>query len=134
MGFEVLALLLVKVTDAYLRPGEALSIKAQDVIAVLPQPGEKLAFVSLRLATFEDSQPTRTGDYNDSVIFNAAGRGRIGELLLKLAQTFAPDQKVFQISALAAWKIVLCQCRHSGPCQGCIAKLRDLTDIQKRGR
>ena len=39
MGFEVLALLLVKVTDAYLRPGEALSIKAQDVIAVLPQPG-----------------------------------------------------------------------------------------------
>ena len=87
MGFEVLALLLVKVTDAYLRPGEALSMKAQDVIAVHPQPGGGLAFVSLRLATFEDSQPTRTGDYNDSVIFNAAGRGRIGELLLKLAQT-----------------------------------------------
>ena len=90
--------------------------------------------MSLRLANFEDRQPTRTGDYNDSVIFNAAGRGRIGELLLKLAQTFAPDQKVFQISALAAWKIVLCQCRHLGPGQGCIAKLRDLTEFQKRGR
>ncbi len=134
MGFEVLALLLVKVTDAYLRPGEALSIKAQDVIAVHPQPGGELAFVSLRLATFEDSQPSRTGDCNDSVIFNAAGRGRIGELLLKLAQTFAPDQKVVQISALVAWKIVLSQCRHSGPGHGCIAKLRDLTEIQKRGR
>ena len=149
MGFEMLALFLVTATDAYLRPGEALSIKAQDVIAGHPQLGGEFAFVSLLLAPFEDRQPTETGDYNDSVIFNTGGREWIGELLLKHAQTFAPDQKIFQISAhelrrqltevtqnlkLEAWKIVLYQCRHSGPSQDCIAKLRDLTEIQKRGR
>ena len=134
MGFELLALFLVMATDAYLRPGEALSIKAQDVIAGHPQLEGGFAFVNLLLAPFEDRQPAKTGDYNDSVIFNTRGREWIGELLLKHAQTFKPDQKIFQVSALVAWKIVLYQCRHSRPGQGCIAKLRDLTEIQKRGR
>ena len=70
----MLALFLVTATDAYLRPGEALSIKAQDVIAGHPQLGGEFAFVSLLLAPFEDRQPTKTGDYNDSVIFNTGGR------------------------------------------------------------
>ena len=148
MGHPQAALASVLAADAYLRPGELLYLSTDDLSK--PEPRFSSAFHALALVLFpkERGRPSKTHQFDDSVLLDSKGREWINRLLLDLAAgrpglplfdlTYKEWLSLFQAAArllgLADWMLSLYVLRHTGPSHDYLEKFRTLDDIQRRGR
>ena len=84
-GDVVAALGVMLAANTYLRPGELLHLCSIDVIPPRPQIGEEFRHVSLLLSPAEVGKPTKTHQFNDSVLMDSVGREWLGKAVLLLA-------------------------------------------------
>jgi hypothetical protein len=143
------ALAIMVAADGYLRPCDLMGIRKQDVIKAHPQMGPQFRYVSVLLAPFSRGIPTKTHEFNDSVVFNSKGREWIGHLLANAASHCKADEQVFDFTmvhwsaamkkaarllCISHWEVVPYLLRHSGPSEDYLSGTRSLLDIQRRGR
>jgi hypothetical protein len=143
------ALAIMVTADGYLRPCDLMGLRKQDVIQAHPQMGSQFRHVSVLLAPFSRGIPTKTHEYNDSVVFNSQGREWIGHLLYKASLKCQTDEPVFDFTmvhwnavmkkaarllVITHWEVVPYLLRHSGPSEDYLSGTRSLLDIQRRGR
>jgi hypothetical protein len=114
-----------------------------------PQMEQQFRCVSILLAPFSRGIPTKTHEFNDSVVFNSQGREWIGHLLASAASHCKVDEMVFNFTMgqwnavmkkaarllfISHWEVVPYLLRHSGPSEDYLSGTRSLLDIQRRGR
>jgi hypothetical protein len=149
MKESAVALAIMVAGDGYLRPCDLMGIRKQDVIKAHPQMGQQFRYVSVLLAPFSRGIPTKTHEFNDSVVFNSQGWEWIGHLLASAASHCKVDEPVFDFTMvhwnavmkkaarllfISHWEVVPYLLRHSGPSEDYLSGTRTLLDIQRRGR
>ncbi|CAK0897361.1 unnamed protein product, partial [Prorocentrum cordatum] len=135
--------------DAYLRPGELLTLRADHVVPAQPHAGGDYCFTSLVLRPEEELQSTRTRGFNDSILLDSPARSFLGPLLEQVAFQSQPMELLFPWSGAAfnamfkeaaalvgleSWELTPCILRHSGPSHDRLTKARSLEAIKRRGR
>ncbi|CAK0852610.1 unnamed protein product, partial [Prorocentrum cordatum] len=143
------ALGVVLAADAYLRPGELLSLRTHHVAPAQPHAGGDCCFTSLALRPEEESVATKTKGFNDSILLDSPSRSHLGPLVERLAISPPPMQLLFPWSGpaynatfkeaaplvgLASWELTPYILRHSGPSHDWLTKTRTLEAIKRRGR
>ena len=143
------ALGVVLAADAYLRPGELLTLKAAHVVPAQPRAGGDYRFTSLVLRPEEELQATKTKGFNDSILLDSPSRSFLGPLLEQAARQAKPTERLFPWSGaafnamfketaarvgLADWELTPYILRHSGPSHDWLTKARGLEAIKRRGR
>lgn len=133
--------------SGYLRPGELMRLRPQDLIE--PQNRGEFAHWAIRLAPLEVGRPTKTLEYDAGVmmdreehlefydkVFRKLKSSREGQVSLwgfkgmDLVKAFAAAQDVMGLHP----KYHLYTMRHSGPSHDRAANVRSLLEVQKRGR
>ncbi|CAK0801682.1 unnamed protein product [Prorocentrum cordatum] len=124
------ALGVVLAADAYLRPGELLTLRADHVVP-------------------EELQSTKTRGFNDSILLDSPARSFLGPLLEQVAFQSQPMELLFPWSGAAfdamfkeaaalvgleSWELTPYILRHSGPSHDWLTKARSLEAIKRRGR
>ena len=141
--FGVMAGLWVATTyGVYGRPSETLALRGEDLIP--PIGGGR--FWSVLLRSQELEVPTKTGEYDDTVVWDVKGlefmeavfgrlrnEKKLGKIwtwdyltLLSMVKSCAVD---LQVEGLVPYSL-----RHSAASHDALHKLRSLQEIQKRGR
>ncbi|CAK0818925.1 unnamed protein product, partial [Prorocentrum cordatum] len=144
------ALAVVLAADAYLRPGELLSVRANHVVPAQSAAGGDYRFASPVLRPEEELQPTKTRGFNDSILPDSVSRPYLGALVERLAKQkgfsaellfpwpAAAFTAMFKRAAadvgLEAWELTPCILRHAGPSHDWLTKARSLGGIKRRGR
>ncbi|CAK0855216.1 unnamed protein product, partial [Prorocentrum cordatum] len=144
------ALAVVLAADAYLRPGELLSLRASHVVPAQATAGGGYRFASLVLRPEEELQPTKTRGFNDSTLLDSVSRPYLGVLVERLAKqkgfsaellfprSAAAFTAMFKRAAadvgLEAWELTPYILRHAGPSHDWLTKARSLGGIKRRGR
>ena len=144
------ALAVVLAADAYLRPGELLSLQANHVVPGQHLTGGDYRFTSLVLRPEEEMVPTKTKGFNDSILLDSEARPYLGPLVARLARqknfkavrlfpwSGAAFTAIFKSAAdevgLGAWNLTPYILRHAGPSHDWLTKARSLDAIKRRGR
>ena len=141
-GQTAMAVYLLLLVTCYLRPGELLKARPQD----LHPPAQGIVGAwSLLLAPEERKVPTKTGIFSDSVLIDA-GRARFLDPMLEALsqQVVGGAMWAFDSSAVRAEMLAVSrelqidvtpyQARHSGPSIDMALQTRTLEAVQKRGR
>ena len=81
MNFREEALAVVLAFDAYLRPGELLALTSQDVVPARPAFGKGYARTALLLCPAERGRPSKTFQFDDSVMLDSPDRLWLGPLI-----------------------------------------------------
>ena len=134
--------------DLYLRPSELLHLHRKDV---LNPRQSKASFWGVVIGSQEGLSPTKTGTWDDCVLADTPSRLELScifKYLLKQAQN--PDDRLFPGLTLAAYEQALRVAtshlglaalrltphvlRHSGPSHDLFHNIRDLPQVQQRGR
>ena len=141
------ALAVLTQFDTYMRPGELLSIPAQDFLT--PRGfvvGEKYGFL---IHPMLGATPGKTGEYDESVLLDEKSLDWLGPQLAILKSgkqahetlfSFGPLEyhKVFSQAAdqlgLSAHHLVPYSLRHAGPSVDALSGRRSLAEIKARGR
>ena len=149
LGQRRAALGVVLAADAYLRPGELLTLRADHVVPAQPQAGGDYRFTSLVLRPEEELQATKTRGFNDSILLDSPSRSFLGPLLEQIASQSQPKELLFPWSGAAfnamfkeaaalvgleSWELTPYILRHSGPSHDWLTKARGLEAIKRRGR
>ncbi|CAK0849207.1 unnamed protein product, partial [Prorocentrum cordatum] len=80
------ALAVVLAADAYLRPGELLSLQANRVVPAQSEAGSDYRFASLEPKPEEELLPTKTKGFNDSILLDGTSKRDLGVLVKRLAR------------------------------------------------
>ena len=149
MGHYLSAAAILVQGDSYLRPSEVFEITQRHIIPPLASRGRGIWGVIVGLD--EDGKPTKTGDFDDCVLFNTVSRSDVNLIISGLYHS-ASDPTDCLFSPLshgqytqhiheAARRLKLSHLhltphviRHSGPSHDAYYELRDLKQIQVRGR
>ncbi|CAK0819174.1 unnamed protein product, partial [Prorocentrum cordatum] len=149
LGQRRAALGVVLEADAYLRPGELLTLRADHVVPAQPHAGGGYCFTSLVLRPEEELQSTKTRGFNDSILLDSPARSFLGPLLEQVAFQSQPMELLFPWSGAAfnamfkeaaalvgleSWELTPYILRHSGPSHDWLTKARSLEAIKRRGR
>jgi integrase len=149
MGEWCAALAVVLAADAYLRPGEVLSLTTLHVVRPRLALGGGHRFASLSLFPAGEGTASKVGVFNDSVVLDSTNREWLTDILLrrcnelKRGQSLFPYtypqflrlfQKAADTAGLSAWQVSPHILRHSGPSHDHLNGLRSLADIKRRGR
>ncbi|CAE8638853.1 unnamed protein product, partial [Polarella glacialis] len=137
--------------DGYFRPSEVLNLTVKQVMPPARKAGRAYAKAwGIVLAPAEDQKPTKTGQFDDSVLIGDIQHEWLGPLLELLTKNKAPEEKLFPSLSLASYErlfrdamqkrynkfihVTPHSVRHSGPSNDKFHKRRSLLQIQKRGR
>ncbi|CAE7845041.1 ANK1 [Symbiodinium microadriaticum] len=138
------ALLVLIMFSAYLRPGEALSLFANDVVF----PTKTVRSFAINLHPQDRMESSKTGLSDESVLIDSTVLPQLGPMLGRLARR-RRGATLFDIdyaTLLTAWHqallhiglaknfAVLYQLRHSGPSHDRLHQLRTALEIKMRGR
>ncbi|CAK9056858.1 unnamed protein product [Durusdinium trenchii] len=137
-------LLVLLMFDAYLRPGEAISLHRSDLV----EPTVQHPVFCLNLNPSERGASSKTGLSDETIVLDGRETPWMGLLLRRHLESHKA-QKLFPIEyrqlkdawqkalvglQLSSKHCVLYQLRHSGPSHDRMTKARSLGDIKKRGR
>ncbi|CAE8612690.1 unnamed protein product, partial [Polarella glacialis] len=137
--------------DGYFRPSEVLNLTVKQVMPPARKAGRAYAKAwGIVLAPAEDEKPTKTGQFDDSVLIGDIQHEWLGPLLELLIKNKTPEDKLFPSLSLASYErlfrdamqkrynkcihVTPHSVRHSGPSNDKFHKRRSLLQIQKRGR
>ena len=138
------ALALAVMFTCYLRPGEALNLREEDLV----RPYGGLKTHSLNLHPQDRQEESKVGVHDETLLLDSSVVPGLGAMLTKLL-TGAPHSSLFQLQAedlrnlwqnaltslgLGPQYAVLYQIRHSGPSHDRLYNLRDLASVKRRGR
>jgi len=141
-----MALATVLDLDAYLRPGELLSLRKSNLIPPQEMLGRSGRYWSLLMHQV-DQKLSKIGVYDDSILLDSEHRQWMSLDLKKLYDRTAPGGLLFTFT-MSQWsnafqaalkelglpKTVLYSLRHAGPTADVLAGRRDLVTVKKRGR
>ncbi|CAK9091846.1 Putative surface protein bspA-like (TvBspA-like-625) [Durusdinium trenchii] len=137
-------LLVLLMFDAYLRPGEAISLHRSDLV----EPTVQHPVFCLNLNPSERGASSKMGLSDETIVLDGRETPWMGLLLRRHLESHKA-QKLFPIEyrqlkdawqkalvglQLSSKHCVLYQLRHSGPSHDRMTKARSLVDIKKRGR
>ncbi|CAE8674891.1 unnamed protein product [Polarella glacialis] len=137
--------------DGYFRPSEVLNLTVKQVMPPARKAGRAYAKAwGIVLAPAEDEKPTKTGQFDDSVLIGDIQHEWLGPILALLIKNKTPEDKLFPSLSLASYERLFRDAmqkrynkcihvtphavRHSGPSNDKFHKRRSLLQIQKRGR
>ena len=129
---------------AYLRPGEALGLRVEDL--VMPSPLHSRH--TLNLHPQERQESSKMGVSDESIILDSTVIPNLGQLLemflcshgqkpllgLEYSELRGHWESALSLVGLPRNHAVLYQLRHSGPSHDRLHKLRSLSEVKKRGR
>ena len=72
--------------DAYLRPGELLSLVGRSAIAARPELGEAYRHVTIHLFPREGGVASKTHAFDNSVLLNSVGKEWLADAILRWAR------------------------------------------------
>ncbi|CAK0878107.1 unnamed protein product, partial [Prorocentrum cordatum] len=144
MNLVSMALAVMLLFSAYLRPIELLSLQVTDVLA--PTKGSPCYAIHLRRA--ERGQPSKVGLYDETLLLDSSAPPFLGYLLdahrgaAAGPALFDFENRSFNESfktaartaGLAALKPDLYQLRHGGPSHDILNRLRSKAEVKDRGR
>jgi hypothetical protein len=148
-GRRDLGLLTLLAMDAYLRPGEAVGLRVRSLIPAAPHLGYPYNITALLLAPRVGGVPTKTRDFDESVLLDSPHRRWMNGELERLAARKPPEallfdtdmkewDKAFRSAALQAGLSVLRPClymlRHTGSSSDALNARRTELGIKSRGR
>lgn len=147
-GFRTMALMTLVAFDLYLRPGEALTLRAKNILPPVRVAGAQFKQMTIVVRDFESGQPDKVGVYDNALRLDNAKTTWMGSHLLSLAkQQNGPEDMIFSFSmeeyrkqfALAGKELGIdqlhpYQLRHGGASQDLSAGLRDHNGVKMRGR
>ena len=142
-GRAVLALALLLMYSAYLRPSELLKVRACDLVGSQGRP----QVWALSLHPEERGETSKVNVLNECLLLDSAYLPSLGEAL-NLIRSPAPQDAFFPIDyrelsllfrdyqsrAGLPGSYVLYQLRHGGPSNDRLLSLRDLASVKQRGR
>ena len=145
-----LGLLTLLAMDAYLRSGEAFNLPVMSVVAAAPEYGTGYEHTALLLAPHVLGNPTKTKEFNESVLLDTQSRPWLGPFVEALAAkrpqeepqlvrtTYHVWERAFQAAASKAGVSilhpVLYLLRHTGASSDILKRRRRLDVVKKRGR
>ena len=148
-GYTMCAAAIIIQGDAYLRPGELFDLTHKHLVH---PSGSRLRNIwGVVIGLLELGRPTKAGEYDDVVIFNTAGRIDVNAVVRRLASRkladgtclFSPltfdkygKQLAESAQAVGLGHLHLTpHClRHSGASHDAYHHIRDIHEIQTRGR
>ena len=144
----LMALAAILAADAYLRPGELLWLNDDDVVPGHAGRGKRFDVVALRMFPEERGRPSKTMQFQDSVLLDSPHRRWLSGLVLQLSRgrqglqlfdfKYPAWLKEFKAAAselgLDELDPVLHLLRRTGPSDDYLGRRRSLEDIQRRGR
>lgn len=147
-GLKDMALMVIVAFDLYLRPGEALNLRARNVIAPVRAAGEQYKLVTVVVRDFETGVPDKVGVFDNSLKIDNPRTMWIGELLLQKAKEVNdPDAMIFNFTmenlrkefatagkGLGVDQLHPYQLRHGGASEDLSSGFRDHNSVKARGR
>lgn len=135
--------------DSYMRPGELFEITKNHIIS--PTGSRVKGTWGVVIGLLELGKPTKAGEYDDVVIFNTSGRSDVNDVLRALSRRRLDSSScVFAPLTLEQYGKQITECakvagldhlqltphclRHSGASHDAYHKIRDVHEIQSRGR
>ena len=85
---------------AFFRPGEPFRLLAKHVCPPIAGAGRAHQFWSLTLHAFEEGTPSKTSEYDESVLLDMEYSSFLGPLLGRLAATRPPGAPLFSMSQM----------------------------------
>ena len=145
-GSERLALMVMVMFAAYLRPSEAAGLQPRHLVA--PLPGTRYHCWSLVIHPFEEGRGSKTNEHDEAIVLSAEYLRFLDGPLARLKHASAPGplfgvtqleaSRRFSLAARGAGLEVLepefYQLRHSGPSFEMLTGMRSLQEIKLRGR
>ena len=144
------AVFVMMAAGTYWRPIEGLALRAKHLIPPMPEAGPGFQRWSVILNAFagENSRPSKTGEYDETLVLDVGPCSLLGGALARLRQGLGPEDRLFPFdhrhmaqlfqrttSALGVpFHCVLYMLRHSGASDDFLTKRRTLEEIKKRGR
>ena len=146
-GRSDLALLTVLVLDTYLRPGEGAALTTDSVVEPAMTLGPDYRFASLLVHPHAIGRPSKTVQFDESLILNTKSRPWLGALVVAQKRRRGPGRLLVE-TTLLEWSRMFKACahtlgveeaplhvlRHSGASEDHLRGLRPLDEIRKRGR
>ena len=144
-GLRPLALLVLTAMTAYLRPGEVMSLRAEDILPPSQGRAALLREWSVFLRPEERGEPTKTGTFDETIYLDHPPG--LGPALGAYKNQYTPSMTLFPfqpslvatvwraaVEAAGAPGSVLYQLRHAGASGDLLALRRSMLVIQSRGR
>ncbi|CAK0885022.1 unnamed protein product [Prorocentrum cordatum] len=147
-GFHEEVLALALMFSCYLRPSELLTVVEGDLLEPVANAGVALACWSLLLRPFEREEPTKVGQFDDTLPLDSPDFPGLGALLAGLRGgdaevwlfSFSQTQLLrrFQAACRAAGpgslNLEMHQLRHGGASRDFLLKTREIQAVKQRGR
>jgi hypothetical protein len=147
-GFVYMAAFVVLCFDTYVRPGIMSLLRRSNILTPSSHVHVGYKHWSLVLSPSTEGQPTKVGEYDDSLIVGSKGREWISKVLEKFWRATAPNAMLFPFSlreveakfklasvalGLESLKLTPHTLRHGGPSHDIYFELRSLAEVQRRG-
>ena len=146
-GKTTMGWLTMAAADMYLRPGEAIALTEDMIIAPRTQLGSAYRTTSVLLHPWSHGRASKAGQFDDSVLLDSRDRPWMGDLMLSWKRSKAPRQQLATFT-MSEWGAEFKQCceilglppchlyvlRHSGPSDDFLRNNRSMTQIKRRGR
>ena len=146
-GKTTMGWLTMAAADMYLRPGEAIALTEDMIIAPRTQLGSAYRTTSVLLHPWSHGRASKAGQFDDSVLLDSRDRPWMGDLMLSWKRSKAPRQQLATFT-MSEWGAEFKQCceilglppchlyvlRHSGPSDDFLRGNRSMTQIKRRGR
>ena len=138
------ALALVLMFTAYLRPGEALGLREEDLVVLT----REAINVSINLHPSDRQEQSKVGLTDETILLDSKVVPSLGQMLarLRLGHPHMPLFRIDYKQLKKAWEeqlqaeglqprsMVLYQLRHSGPSHDRLHNHRPLLEVKRRGR
>ena len=145
-----LGLLVLMTMELYLRPGEPLLVRPSDVIPKEAGPTGSLQCVSVLLNPFEEVKPSKTNEFDQSLMFDLERQQPLADAIVRLASQRQGRATLFDVAPLALRQALTeatqalrlqklgdmhpYRLRHTGASVDFALKARRLEEVQRRGR
>ncbi|CAK0873426.1 unnamed protein product [Prorocentrum cordatum] len=147
-GFHEEVLALALMFCCYLRPSELLTVVEGDLLEPVANAGVALACWSLLLRPFEREEPTKVGQFDDTLPLDSPDFPGLGALLAGLrggdaevwlfsfsqTQLLRRFQAACRAAGLGSLNLEMHQLRHGGASRDFLMKTREIQAVKQRGR
>ena len=147
-GKKLMSLKVLLDHDTYMRPGESLALRSQDIVAPVRGGGRNYQAVCIVIRDQEWGQPDKVGVFDNTLRMDSKGREFIGELMLAQARRqTSGDSLIFPFTAkefrehfraageaLGVQALHPYQLRHGGAADDLNGQERHYAEVKARGR
>lgn len=148
-GLPLEALGLFVMFEAYLRPAELARVRASDIVAGQPAGGMAFTPVSIVLHPEEGLLPSKTGEFDATVMFDLDRHRWVGDLVCRLATGLPPGVKIWPMGYAGMQRALQRAVKglhlpklgmtlhcfgHGGASHDRLVLARDLAAVQRRGQ